>query len=265
MSEEFWLHIHYTESVKDKIRAREILPERFVLLESSLISLEYDLIPKGTIMHAKSIDNENYIASDGYWDILEDPKDYTYVYEILTDTIPLIFDFEKMIAPALQEHHFSYEIKHGKYLLIHTTEENYPTINSIFEKLNYFPKEIDMYDFGAKKYQTSKPTILGKIKKSIYNYGKWVFMPVFSLIILGKCINHINIIFSLNKILDILLLAFEVSTISAFGCFLFIEIGSLLEQLFQKKYASSAYLAKVAKNRRFKAFANKHKFLFFRD
>jgi hypothetical protein len=90
-------------------------------------------------------------------------------------------------------------------------------------------------------------------------------MPVFSLIILGKCINHINIIFSINKILDTLFLAFEVSTISTFGCFLFIEIGSLLEQLFQKKYASSAYLAKVAKNKRFKASANKHKFLFFRD
>jgi len=50
-NKEIWLHIKHSDKAKDKVRAREILPERFVLLQSSLVSLEYDLIPKGTIMN----------------------------------------------------------------------------------------------------------------------------------------------------------------------------------------------------------------------
>lgn len=67
MTQEIWLHIHHTENIKDKVRAREILPERFVLLESSLISLEYDLIPKGTIMYAKKLDDESYYIQYSFY------------------------------------------------------------------------------------------------------------------------------------------------------------------------------------------------------
>ncbi|KOY86523.1 hypothetical protein AD998_10540 [bacterium 336/3] len=263
MAKEVWLHIHYTENIKNKVRAREILPERFVLLEGSLISLEYDLIPKGTIMYAKSIDNENYITHNNYLDILEESKEYTYVYEILTSTIPYIFDFEKMIVPALKKHHFSYEIKSNKYLLIHILEEDYPTINSIFEKLNYAPKEIDMYDFGAKKYEVSKSVVWEKVKEIISTYGKWIFLPSFSFIFIGRFIRSANIQFSLDKLLQILWDSFTFGAVFSLGFFLFIEWGLWSQEaFFEKRYISPAYLAKM---KQLKTFVNKHKFLFFRD